>query len=99
MFVSDTSAPQSVGTFFHVRSSTDGKFLCDDGRWSSRMTAARVFATAKTAADFCRTEKLKMTEIVVLCEKSAAFDCACQQGVKIVQFCRSADNFKNCVMT
>jgi hypothetical protein len=55
-----------VKSLIHIRSRTDGKYLYDNGKWSSRISAARMFSTTKEAADFCRAERLKTVEIVIL---------------------------------
>jgi hypothetical protein len=66
-----TAQSVQVATLIHVRSRTNGNYLCESGLWSSVKMHARNFATAKEASDYCRETKLTAVELCIERENKA----------------------------
>jgi len=50
----------------HIHHPAERKYLARNGDWVSDMKSARAFPTAKEAAEYCRAEKLKGMELLIV---------------------------------
>ena len=55
----------------HIHHRTEGRYLARNGDWVSDMKLAQAFPTAKEAAEYCRAEKLKGMELLILREQAS----------------------------
>jgi hypothetical protein len=50
----------------HIRHREEHTYLSSNGEWVPEMKSARAFANAREATEYCRAEKLKGMELVIL---------------------------------
>jgi hypothetical protein len=50
----------------HIHHPSERKYLAPHGRWVMTVKSARAFPNAKEAVEYCRAEKLKGMELLIL---------------------------------
>jgi hypothetical protein len=50
----------------HIRRTNEGTYLAANGEWVKKVKSARAFSNAKEAVEYCRAEKLKGVELLIL---------------------------------